>query len=1115
MKNCLSFLRAFCCTKFGLKSFNGRRHCEVLDEGFEWSRHCEGSDSDEATPRGPILHEIKRFRQKEAIHGSVKPKEEIQKTLTASHYTGLPRYADATLAMTAVQSMKKAVNQRATVTLNLFQGLKQGLLQILKQVQNDGCTLKTFHPRRLGFNPTSSHATFSLPRVTLNSAETQSMRSCHPEPKKLRISGSQGCGKKAAFSLVEMLMALLVASLLLAALAPVMTKRMDEAKINISGVGAAQYDKDSIISIFTNDSGEIPEIFNVPNDVNAVKVTMIGGGGAGGNSFYGKQEVTTSKSWTVPEGVSKLRVFMLGGGGGGASGGLGTGTATIPAGGDGNTYKDFLTPGETSFTIPSTATKVPDLDEKCSASGVTTWTGVTDGKEYAPGKVAVSVTACGGGGGGGSGWWQDDKTFYGGGGGSGGYVQNVQLLGDLPSSVYIKIPAGGGEGGGIDADSKVIAFASVGYYAGGGGGNGFCKTSGAKAGIYGGDGGTGSDSSACTNGLNGQGNAISSGGLGGTYTNAGCAGGNGGIWGGGGGGGGVQPSTGGTGGGGGGGGGPTTISTASGTSGSLLFQIGGGGGGGGSTNKDTHAGGGGGGGGGYGSGGGGGGAGGAGGGSYGNAGTYLSSTIGIGTGLIGKSGANGKDSNGGAGGGGYGGMSSNGSIGGAVSTIFGANHCNGGNGASATANTTSTSGKPGALRLYYTYPALKCDFSLPANGSGGGGAGQLVVGEINVTPGETLYFEIGSGGAVQNIAGKNGNNGNPTRIRRGSSTGPVIAEALGGFAGHYSSAETTESQGGTFRTNIAIGEGNTLDNNWTGISYNLNSGYGENGKLHTALLNKAYGGSGGNSQNMKGETLQGGTGGNSVKNGSSPLKESYGAGGGGGSGSQSEGGSTFGIGASGASGYVYFEYGGTNGGGGTTGELITRTITNLKAGTEIKIWAGAGGEATTGTGNGADSKIEYQAGASTKTLSARGGLRGNDGGMGKNEHAAEKTLPCSGTGKYANCSDPLTKGQAATPTYGGIGGYLEQLYQNPDETWATYIKAKDGTIGGPILGGCGGNLTTLMAGITCNDAANTPNGKAGTFGGGGGGGAVVNETGGLGGKGGKGMVILEYKSTSI
>ena len=68
---------------------------------------------------------------------------------------------------------------------------------------------------------------------------------------------------------------------------------------------------------------------------------------------------------------------------------------------------------------------------------------------------------------------------------------------------------------------------------------------------------------------------------------------------------------------------------------------------------------------------------------------------------------------------------------------------------------------------------------------------------------------------------------------------------------------------------------------------------------------------------------------------------------------------------------------------------------------------------------------------------------------------------------------------------------------------------------GPILGGCGGNLTTLMAGIVCNDAANTPHGKNGTFGGGGGGGAVINETGGLGGKGGRGLVIIKYKAVGL
>ena len=50
--------------------------------------------------------------------------------------------------------------------------------------------------------------------------------------------------QKAAFSLVEMLMALLVASLLLTALAPVMTRRMNENVVvqgNMSAAGTKQH----------------------------------------------------------------------------------------------------------------------------------------------------------------------------------------------------------------------------------------------------------------------------------------------------------------------------------------------------------------------------------------------------------------------------------------------------------------------------------------------------------------------------------------------------------------------------------------------------------------------------------------------------------------------------------------------------------------------------------------------------------------------------------------------------------------------------------------------------------------------------------------------------------
>ncbi len=463
----------------------------------------------------------------EAIQKPTLPKEEIQKTLTASHLPGLPRYADATLAMTAAQSM----NRDRLCHPELVSG-SQYLGKPL---------------RRLGFNPTSSN-----PRVTLNLF--QGLKQCR------------------AFSLVEMLMALLVASLLLAALAPVMTKRMDEAKINISGVGAAQYDKDSIISIYTGAEGE-DKVFNVPNDVNMIKATLIGGGGAGGNSFYGKQEITTSKAWTVPAGVTKLRIFMLGGGGGGASGGLGTGTAygDMPAIGSGTlTIKE---PGEYAIadkvTPPSTY-KTPALDEICKASGITKWTAVSDNTQIAPDTVPTKllasvssvtiskVTACGGGGGGG---------VAGGGGGSGGYLKDIKLADATYPTVFIKV---GGGGGGYNSVAE-----SGSYGAGGGGGGVYLKTpyGGGSGGTLGGDGGAGKNSGTAVSGSPGNGTALSYGGNG--IVSAG-SGGRGGVWGGGGGGGGANVSCNNQNGGGGGGGGPTTLTTAVGTSGTILFQVGGG-----------------------------------------------------------------------------------------------------------------------------------------------------------------------------------------------------------------------------------------------------------------------------------------------------------------------------------------------------------------------------------------------------------------------------------------------------------------------------------------------------------------------------------------------------------
>ncbi len=927
--------------------------------------------------------------------------------------------------------------------------------------------------------------------------------------------------KKAAFSLVEMLMALLVASLLLAALAPVMTKRMDEAKINISGVGAAQYDKDAIIQIFTGAEGE-DKIFNVPSDVNMLKFTLMGGGGAGGNAFFGKEEVTTTKEWTVPDGVTKLRVFMVGGGGGGASGGLGSGTAygDIPATTASETCKDFLGAGDKgSMAIPSNASWIaPALNDACKASGETKWTLVSNPTiTYEPGKEAgaeLKVTACGGGGGGGGGYSVSEGRL-GGGGGSGGYVKNVSVISPV-SNIYIRVGGGGGGGG-----NGTVTGLNGEYGAGGGGGGAYADNTskaGGNGGTYGGNGSSGLGSTNTGNtslASNGSGTILSNRGNAGATTSYNYAGygGQGGVWGGGGGGGGrCFTSTTWNIGAGGGGGGATTISASSGNDESkIIFQIGGGGGGGGSAHKTDNntAGGGGGGGGGYGAGGGGGGAGSYASGAVSSGGKYIGSCLGSGNGYGGLAGSQGFA---GGGGGGYGGASgaTAGSVtAGTISNIFGSSYCNGGDGAAPSGSATrGSNGKPGAIRICYGTSqkrenALKCEFSLPANGSGGGGAGQITVGEITVTPKETLVFTIGRGGVSRTVAGKNGDPGVATTITRKSS-GEVLARAEGGLAGQYSASATVESAGGGKRS-VQI-----IDNNWLGINYDTTAG--TKGSLATAILNKGYGGAGGSSMNMKGEILQGGQGGNTAKNGASPLNTSYGAGGGGGSGSQSEGDSTFGIGAGGAAGFIYFEYGGSNGGGGTVGEYIQK-IVNVKPGTEVKIDVGAGGESMSGDGNGKKTTVTYEGGGSTKTLSARGGIRGNDG-LVKDVHGDVQKLPNTYS-NYKSDDAASVNGQAGTPTYGGIGGYMEYIYKNTDETDATYIKAKDGTIAGPILGGCGGNLTTLMAGITCNDAANTPNGKNGTFGGGGGGGAVINEVGGIGGMGGKGVVIIEYKGVGL
>ena len=95
--------------------------------------------------------------------------------------------------------------------------------------------------------------------------------------------------KVLGFSLVEMLMALLVASLLLAALAPVMTKKFGES-VNVNGIG--NYERQGYGRLFNND-----DTWKVPAGVNTVKITAVGGGGAGGSTTYAYKKPLSPWLW--------------------------------------------------------------------------------------------------------------------------------------------------------------------------------------------------------------------------------------------------------------------------------------------------------------------------------------------------------------------------------------------------------------------------------------------------------------------------------------------------------------------------------------------------------------------------------------------------------------------------------------------------------------------------------------------------------------------------------------------------------------------------------------------------------------------------------------------------
>ena len=117
------------------------------------------------------------------------------------------------------------------------------------------------------------------------------------------------------FTLAELLTAVLVISVIMVALAPVITKRMKDTV-------SVQTDNKKGLEIYANPG---TYTFDVPIGINTLFIQGSGGGGGGGGATLSSEisiAKTANSTWTVPKGVNQitLKITGAGGGGGGANG---------------------------------------------------------------------------------------------------------------------------------------------------------------------------------------------------------------------------------------------------------------------------------------------------------------------------------------------------------------------------------------------------------------------------------------------------------------------------------------------------------------------------------------------------------------------------------------------------------------------------------------------------------------------------------------------------------------------------------------------------------------------------------------------------------------------------
>lgn len=898
-------------------------------------------------------------------------------------------------------------------------------------------------------------------------------------------------------------MALLVASLLMAALAPVMTRKFGET-VAFEGSVPAEKAKSHEINYGINECTEIKTdsdgseycegTYVVPSGFNgSLKVTLVGAGGGGGTApTAGYVEYTTTgnnQSFRVPALVNNIETTLVSGGAGGG------------AGGQKETDVNYTTPGSFTWNVPAIVRN----------------------------KYAL-VSMCGGGGG--AGGTSTDAArptnTEGGAGGGGGYIlKRATLIGNISTQNVI---IGGGGGGGAGGTGHALTGNAGAYSAGGGGGPDYGWSNhsgtGGKGGSTGGAGGTQignagtrfglggergdiSSSESNTDGQNGELNRDANGGSGASFGglskwgNTGIAHGNGGGggggsvtgYGGGGGGGGCGHS------GGGGGGGATIFGTR--TNRTLIAAGGGGGGGGGLDDWIV------------------------------NEHKYLTYTEGANQSIIHGSGGGG--GGGGGQGGGNGGQGARARIqhglpgtnasGYSASTIFGANYCNGGAKSPRVGNysyyaKTGDNGKPGAMRITYL------DYG---SGGSGGGAGQIVpIRPVIVTPNETLNVQVGAGrtGGTPGKINSDGTITNPTVGQGGNTDNAHASKLLRGSTVLLATCmDATYAGLGTFGGNPA-----GIAYNWTASPYY--SAHGAiTGGLPDQLTGAVVGGPNGVFLTVKGFSNSDG-GGSSVgqPGGKGGWTELFGSkthctpGGGGTSGSiagknatgyggcAGGGGYSFGAGGSGTGGYAriswnkkwnpetgeYILQEGSTGGGGASGNILTYSIP-VRSGDRIKIRIGKGGK-------GAYMQNNVPVDAKNGGVTSFKDLKAGGGKGGKNA--------------VLNTANGLISN--------GEGGFISETCHNGSVSLfnnATYCtKGLKGNNGLAKAGGAGAiNKYGAPGAGGIQDVSDNSNGKNATGYGAGGGGAAIRDLDKLenpsqsasnaivGGNGSNGRIILEWR----